>query len=182
MARRQKTIAEIDASIKRWNTRLARAMTALAKLTAQRKRAVKAAQRPPVTMIAIATPLGDAEIVPGERVTFPVAAVEVFEADNVAGYHPGQGNAERIARGALPKTADEKAAAVLGDLDIPDFLRRETARKLDKVEAELIKAETETKRLAKSRGRIAKMKAKKAGDTKKMPLSGKAALDHIRNG
>ena len=171
MARRQKTLAEIDASIKRWNTRFTRAMTALAKLNAQRKRAVKAAQRPQITMIAIAAPM------PPVRVEVP--------ADSVAGYHPDQSNAERIVRGALPKTAEEQAKAVLGDLDIPDFLRRETARKESKACADhgaAIAAEIAARKKAKSHGRIAKMKAKKAGDTKKMPLSGKAALDHIRNG
>ena len=47
--------------------------------------------------------------------------------------------------------------------------------------AEQIKAEQEATKKQKARGRIEKMKAKQRGDLKKMPLSGKAALEHIRN-
>lgn len=68
---------------------------------------------------------------------------------------------------------------------IPDFLKRaksDTARKSDLEARVEIEVEQANRRLAKSRARIAKMKAKKAGDLKKMPLSGRAALDHIRNG
>jgi len=61
------------------------------------------------------------------------------------------------------------------DDDIPSFLRRSP----DPV-AEAIKVEqAETKRL-KAQGRIAKMKAKQSGETKRMPLTGKAALAAIR--
>jgi hypothetical protein len=63
------------------------------------------------------------------------------------------------------------------DLGIPDFLNR----KLDPVAAQIKSEQEETKR-AKARGRIEKMKAKQRGDLKKMPLTGKAALDAIRNG
>jgi hypothetical protein len=48
--------------------------------------------------------------------------------------------------------------------------------------ADQIREEQATTKKAKAQGRIAKMKAKKSGDTRKMPLSGKAALDLIRNG
>ena len=64
------------------------------------------------------------------------------------------------------------------DNGIPDFLRRP---KLDPV-AEQIKAEQAETKKKKAAGRIAKMKAKKSGETKKMPLTGRAALDAIRNG
>jgi hypothetical protein len=70
------------------------------------------------------------------------------------------------------------AKAVVKEIDtsIPSFLRRSP----DPV-AEAIKAEqTETKRL-KAKGRIAKMKAKQSGETRKMPLTGKAALATIRS-
>jgi hypothetical protein len=63
--------------------------------------------------------------------------------------------------------------------DIPDFLRRQSQP--DPV-AEQIREEQAATKKAKARGRIEKMKAKKAGELKKMPLTGKAALDHIRNG
>ncbi len=72
------------------------------------------------------------------------------------------------------------ATPVSDDLAIPDFLRREPQADIDaRIQIEVEQA---NKRIAKSRARISKMKAKKAGDTKKMPLSGRAALDHIQNG
>jgi len=49
-------------------------------------------------------------------------------------------------------------------------------------EAELLLNEIENRRRVKARARIAKMLAKKRGDTTKMPLSGKAALEAIRAG
>jgi hypothetical protein len=49
----------------------------------------------------------------------------------------------------------------------------------EKAVADKLRAEIEAKRLAKARGRIAKMLAKKNGDTKRMPLSGRAALRYI---
>lgn len=62
------------------------------------------------------------------------------------------------------------------DTGIPTFLQR---KKLDPV-AEQIKAEQEATKKAKARGRIERMKAKRSGDLKKMPLTGKAALAAIR--
>jgi len=49
-------------------------------------------------------------------------------------------------------------------------------------EATLLLNEIESRRRAKARGRIAKLLAKKRGETKRMPLSGKAALEAIRSG
>jgi hypothetical protein len=69
-----------------------------------------------------------------------------------------------------------KAAEI--DTGIPTFLQR---KKLDSVAAEIVAEQAETKK-KKAQGRIAKMKAKKSGETRKMPLTGKAALDAIRNG
>jgi ribosomal 50S subunit-associated protein YjgA (DUF615 family) len=63
------------------------------------------------------------------------------------------------------------------DTAIPSFLRRAP----DPVAAQLKAGIAETKRL-KAKGRIAKMKAKQSGETKRMPLTGKAALEAIRNG
>ena len=65
------------------------------------------------------------------------------------------------------------------DLDIPTFLRRSAK---DAAVADQIKAEQASVKKAKAAGRIAKMKAKKSGETRKMPLTGKAALDLINNG
>jgi hypothetical protein len=62
------------------------------------------------------------------------------------------------------------------DLGIPDFLRRS---KPDPVAEQIKQEQAETKKI-KAAGRIAKMKAKKSGETKKMPLTGKAAIAAIR--
>jgi hypothetical protein len=74
----------------------------------------------------------------------------------------------------------ERAAARLAEIDtsIPAFLERKA---LDPV-AEQIKAEQEATKRAKARGRIERMKAKQRGDLKKMPLTGRAALDAINKG
>jgi hypothetical protein len=69
------------------------------------------------------------------------------------------------------------------DDDIPAFLRRGQAAQqaADTVIAEQIKAEQAATKKRKAAGRIATMKAKKAGDTRKMPLTGRAALAAIRS-
>lgn len=152
-------LAHVEASLARWKTRLKRAMTAIGKLEKQRKRLVKAAASPP------------------RKLPAPVA-------DQIAGYHPDQSDAERIKRGALVDKPAENSAQVApvekqpDDLGIPAFLQR---KKLDPVAAEIKAEQDETKR-KKAQGRIAKMKAKKSGETRKMPLTGKAALAAIRNG
>lgn len=91
-----------------------------------------------------------------------------------------KGHIARATSAPTPPPAVEPTAPApmpTDDLGIPSFLKR-----MPDPVAEQIKAEqAETKRL-KARGRIEKLKAKKSGELKKMPLSGKAALDHIRNG
>jgi len=67
-------------------------------------------------------------------------------------------------------------AVVKVDDEIPAFLRRQ---KPDPVADQIRQQQAETK-AAKARGRIAKMKAKQSGETRKMPLTGKAALAAIR--
>ena len=62
-----------------------------------------------------------------------------------------------------------------GDDGIPTFLRRSPDPVTEAIKVE----QAETKRL-KAQGRIAKMKAKQSGETKRMPLTGKAALAAIR--
>lgn len=152
------TLEHVDASIARWKARLKRAMTALGKLEKQRKRLVKAAASPPRKPPEPAVPASTL-----------VAAVK--------------GHISRMtATPVVAKTADNSAQVApvpeQPDLGIPAFLQRP---KLDPVAAE-IKAEQDETKLRKSRGRIAKMKAKKSGETRKMPLSGRAALAAIRNG
>lgn len=61
---------------------------------------------------------------------------------------------------------------------IPSFLQR---KPLDAT-AKTIVAEQADLKKRKARGRIAKLKATQSGETKKMPLTGKAALAHIRAG
>jgi len=70
------------------------------------------------------------------------------------------------------------ASGSFDDLAIPGFLQRS---KPDAAGA-AIAAEIEAKRKAKARGRIEKLKAKKSGATRAMPLTGKAALEKIRAG
>jgi CO dehydrogenase/acetyl-CoA synthase beta subunit len=146
------TIDSIDASLARWKTKLKRAITTIDKLEKQKKRLLK------------------------PRL---VQQASKFVA-----------NVESVLRKAIetdtpvtPKVAD-KLKSEAAALDIPEFLRHQSdpAAEQIKQEAEQIREEqAETKR-KKARGRIEKLKAKQRGDLKKMPLSGKAALDHIRNG
>ena len=77
---------------------------------------------------------------------------------------------------AAPDPTPVKAAEI--DTEIPAFLRRQP--KLDPVAAGIKAEQDETKR-RKAVGRIAKLKAKKSGATRKLPLSGRAALEAIRN-
>jgi hypothetical protein len=49
-------------------------------------------------------------------------------------------------------------------------------------EAQRLHDEIEARRLAKAKARIAKMLAKKRGELKRMPVSGRAALAAIRAG
>ena len=77
-----------------------------------------------------------------------------------------------------PDVAQEAKPTTPADLSIPQFLQR---RPLSPEAAE-IATEIAEKKKAKARGRIEKMKAKKSGATKAMPLSGKAALDLINSG
>lgn len=80
--------------------------------------------------------------------------------------------------GPAIQEAAQDAGLKSDDLGIPTFLQR---KKLDPVAQQIADEQADLKR-RKSAGRIATMKAKKAGDTRKMPLTGKAALDAIRNG
>jgi hypothetical protein len=152
------TLDRVEILIARNETRLKRTMTALDKLKKQRARLLKTA----VKTVA-------------------------FEPDNLAGFHPEQSKAERVKRGAVPVSVPAHPTGTLppvnvarDDLGIPDFLRRQTDA--DVAAAEAIKAEQAATKKAKAQGRIATMKAKKSGETRKMPLTGKAALALINEG
>lgn len=152
MTRKTETIEHLDASIARWKTRLKRAMTMIDKLEKKRKRL---AAKP-----AVARQLAKQE------------KVVVFEPEPI---RPEPMHIEQ-------HVVEIKQEPI--DTSIPAFLRRGIAaqKAVDEVIADQIREEQATTKKAKAQGRIAKMKAKKAGDLKKMPLSGKAALDHIDNG
>jgi ribosomal protein L31E len=143
----KKTIEQIDASIKRWQTRLKRAVTMIDKLQKQRMRVDKAALKKSLTAKIVD------ESVPASTLVKAVKAV------------------------VNPPEVTVQSNAAPDDLGIPSFLRRNPDPVADQIKAE----QAETKKL-KAKGRIEKMKAKKRGDLKKMPLSGKAALDLINNG
>jgi hypothetical protein len=166
MAKKQ-SLEQIEASLSRWKTRLRRAMTAIDKLEKQSKRLTKA------------------KMTAAETLAEPVLR-------KVAGMPKGDGAAlvsASPARGSSDETAHEKPSPVNApvppapvalaerDDDIPAFLRRQ---KPGNPIGDQIKAEIEEKKKAKARGRIATMKAKQSGDTRKMPLTGKAALAAIR--
>jgi hypothetical protein len=105
---------------------------------------------------------------------------------------------------AEPPPPDDVGDDVGGDddgdgLDLPDFLRIENrkpltpeqqakadeamakARKPEQAKEDLRKQQAKTKK-EKSRVRIEKLKARKSGDAAKVPLQGKAALAHIKQG
>jgi hypothetical protein len=73
--------------------------------------------------------------------------------------------------------APAPAVAPAIDTSIPSFLKRTP----DPVAEQIKTEQAETKR-RKAAGRIAKMKAKQSGELSRMPLTGRAALDAIRNG
>lgn len=78
---------------------------------------------------------------------------------------------------APPMRSPEPPAATVPEIDtaIPAFLKRSDMDAADQIRQE----QADTKR-RKAQGRIATMKAKKSGETRKMPLTGKAALAAIR--
>ena len=143
------TLETTDAAIKRWETKLTRAMRQLSKLRLQRRRLEKAAAKPKVTVQA------------------SVPAHPTVDSETTLG--------------ALPPPEVKTTPAID---DIPEFLRRGVAasKAVDEVIAEQIKSEQAETKKVKARNRIEKMKAKQRGDTKKMPLTGKAALEFINKG
>ena len=176
MTRKTETVAHLDASIARWKTRLKRSVTMIDKLEKKRKRlAAKPVKTEKVVVF---------EPEPMVKVTsHPVA-----NPDNVKlTFEPATPMLDKVmAELSSPPSESERAKhdKVLADSGIPEFLRRGQAaqKAADAVIADQIREEQAATKKKKAQGRIATMKAKKAGETKKMPLTGKAALDAIRNG
>ena len=72
---------------------------------------------------------------------------------------------------------------IADDPGIPTFLdRRSAIQRRDDAERKKMEADLAARKKDKARVRIEKMKAKQSGETKRVPLSGRAALDFIRNG
>lgn len=159
MARKSKkqiTVEQIDAQLAKWMGTIIRATRTIERLQRMRKRAVKKASAP--------TPIEAAPI---------LKQAETMQA-NMTAQLPPKAPAESVERPA-EKPAPTPPA---DDLAIPGFLKRgKEAPETEQLRAEL----AEHKRL-KTAGRIAKMKAKASGETRKMPLTGRAALAAIRNG
>jgi len=166
MAKKTMTLEHIDYSISRWKTRLKRAMTAIDKLEKQKKRLIKATA---VRVSVPAHPTVDSETTLGA--VPPRAKPARGSSDEPAPEKPKPVNAP------VPPTPVAQVERAKVDDDIPAFLRRQTAP--SPVADEIRQQQAETKK-AKARGRIATMKAKQSGETRRMPLTGKAALAAIR--
>jgi hypothetical protein len=138
------------AALKRWRTRLKRAMTAVDKLEKQRRRL----EAKPVKLTENIGSTTWSK--PSTTVADIDPPVEVLAAIKEVAVHDV-------------------------DAGIPDFLKRGVAaqKAVDEVIADQIRDEQEATKKKKAQGRIAKMKAKQSGDTKRMPLSGKDALRAI---
>jgi hypothetical protein len=177
----KRTIEHVDTLIARNERRLKLTMTNLDKLKKERKRLISKTLN-----LTDAPPREQGHIeMLGKPQTVKITSHPVANPDNV--------------KLTFAPVKDPDA-----NLDIPGFLRRakeETENDFlqaavdlvkqdpdlkkafsDKAAADQLREEQATAKKAKAAGRIAKMKAKKSGELKKMPLSGKAALDAIRNG
>ena len=138
------TLEQNTAALKRWRTRLKRAMSMLEKLERQRKRLE--APRP----LETPRPRGHALITDLKNTLGPAIHEAAVDA------------------GVIKETKP-------ADLDLPPFLDRS---KIEPATAQLAQEIAATKKQT-TKGRIEKMKAKKAGKLSAMPLTGKGALDFI---
>jgi hypothetical protein len=150
------------AALKRWKARFSRAVTMLNKLERQRKRLESKAPKPIVPSVYAKVVIDDTVVKKSKPEPKPKA--EMFTP------HPMVPAETRVGFVEVKEKAEI-------DTSIPSFLKRNP----DPVAEQIKSEQAETKKL-KAKGRIEKMKAKKRGDLKKMPLSGKAALDLIDNG
>lgn len=164
------TLDRVEVLIKRNETRLKRTMTALDKLKKQRARLLKTATVKTVVFEPHIEVIEPTPVHRVARIAVPVSvpAYPTVDSETTLGTLPPV----NVARAGLAGSHD--------DLGIPDFLRRQTDA--DVAAANAIKAEQAAVAKAKAQGRIAKMKAKKSGETRKMPLTGKAALALINEG
>jgi hypothetical protein len=82
---------------------------------------------------------------------------------------------------AVTEVTDVDVFGIAKELDdgIPEFLRRQVADAKDAQARQEIAHQQEDAKRSKARGRVAKMLAKRSGDAKKMPLSGRDALAFI---
>jgi hypothetical protein len=155
---KRQTLTQVLTSIDRWRTKAKRAMTMLDKLEKQKRRMMKAAQP---------------RIADLQR---PRAHATLADPINTIG------PAIREALEDTQKNGIGEAVISPADFEIPPFLRRVAVSKAtDNAIAEKIKTEQVAVKKAKARGRIERMKAKQRGDLKRMPLTGKAALEYIKN-
>ena len=83
-----------------------------------------------------------------------------------------------------PAPVAAPASGSIDDLAIPTFLQRGIAaqKAADQVIADQIKREQAERKKNKARVRNETAKAKQAGETKRMPLTGKAALEYLKTG
>jgi hypothetical protein len=158
----KRTIEHLDMLIARNERRLKLTMTNLDKLKKERRRLAAKA-----LVASVIDPM-----------------IEALKPEKVVVFEPEPVISDARLTDAAGTVLRDMAAPVADDIGIPDFLKRGIAaqKAVDAVIADQIREEQATTKKAKASGRIAKMKAKKSGDTRKMPLSGKAALDLIRNG
>jgi hypothetical protein len=81
---------------------------------------------------------------------------------------------EKLAKGIVEAREPKSTPEPQPDTGIPAFLQR------DKAIAAEIKAEVADRKKRKARGRVAKMLAKKAGETTRMPLAGREAERYLK--
>lgn len=144
-------IEKINASIERWQRRLARAVTAIKKLDARRKRLV----RKRLTATLPTAPIEDAVIV-----TVPAAS-------------------ETAA--TVAKSIEATPAAPADPVgDLPAFLDRRKKTPADEAAAAQILADRAEHKRQKALGQKARRKAQARGELRRMPLEGRAALAAIR--
>lgn len=142
---------------RRWQMRAKRAMTMLDKLDKQERRLVKLLLPTSKEIVAIARPRAHALL----------AAPETLGP-------------------AIREAAQDAGLIPQDDLSIPGYLRRDGYRQASPITEHQLKldADREEKRkaraAARAKARKSKRDAKLAGLDRKMPLTGKAALDYIK--
>lgn len=157
-------------AIKRWERKATRALNALVKLRKQRARLERLIGKGRLGAAAVETILQELNECATES-SKPTAAITssstaVPSASGEAAPKP-------------PLASPSKDAAPPDDLAIPSYLRRERSP-ADQAAIDRAKAEREERQKAKAKGQAEKRKAQRLGETKRMPLTGKAALEAIR--